>query len=414
MNYEAEFTFFREIVKNMNIDTHVYSPNSNSVILDKGLRQTLYDIDDYSAFFSLFQKALKPNNIHRITDDFLCNYLLFLLPDTEEPTYLSIGPYLLVEPTEAIILKVVDDLKIAPAFYTQLEKYYTGLPYLADESFLFTVINTFAARIWGGIENFQVTHIESKLPDFLEPLTANPHFKDSSEPLLSMHMLEERYEHENQLIHAVSLGLTQKAEMIHSHNFGAIEQRLPDPVRNIKNYTIILNTLLRKGAEAGSVHPLHIDTLSHYFAVKIEQVTSVDAAMHLQKTMIRKYCLLVNNHSMKNYSLLIRRVLTQIDSDLTLDLSLKTQAERLNVNASYLSTLFKKETGSNLTDYVSRKRIEHAIFLLNSTNMQIQIIAQYCGIPDVNYFTKTFKKYVGKTPKEYRETITKSNTNQFS
>ena len=47
--------------------------------------------------------------------------------------------------------------------------------------------------------------------------------------------------------------------------------------------------------------------------------------------------------------------------------------------------------------------MEHALFLLNSTNMQIQTIAQYCGIPDVNYFTKTFKKYIGKTPKEYRE-----------
>jgi len=44
----------------------------------------------------------------------------------------------------------------------------------------------------------------------------------------------------------------------------------------------------------------------------------------------------------------------------------------------------------------------HAIFLLNATDMQVQTIAQYCGIPDVNYFTKTFKRIVGKTPKEYR------------
>ena len=35
--------------------------------------------------------------------------------------------------------------------------------------------------------------------------------------------------------------------------------------------------------------------------------------------------------------------------------------------------------------------------------MQIQAIAQQCGIYDVNYFAKTFKKVIGKTPKEYRE-----------
>ena len=102
--------------------------------------------------------------------------------------------------------------------------------------------------------------------------------------------------------------------------------------------------------------------------------------------------------------MLVRKVITNIIYDLTADLSLKVQAKELNVNPSYLSTLFKKETGQTLTEFVNRKRIEHAILLLNSTDMQIQVVAQYCGIPDVNYFTKTFKKIVGKTPKEYRET----------
>ena len=96
----------------------------------------------------------------------------------------------------------------------------------------------------------------------------------------------------------------------------------------------------------------------------------------------------------------------QLSKKGTADLSLKTQAQLLNVNSSYLSTLFKKETGTTLTEYVNRKRIEHALLLLNSTDMQIQMIAQYCGIHDVNYFTKTFKKVVGHTPKEYREMIT--------
>ena len=123
------------------------------------------------------------------------------------------------------------------------------------------------------------------------------------------------------------------------------------------------------------------------------------------KEMVRKYCLLVKNHSMKGYSLLIRKVLTQIDYDITADLGLKTLAAQLSVNPSYLSTLFKKETGSTLTEYVNQKRIEHAVFLLNTSNMQIQMIAQYSGIADVNYFTKTFKKIIGITPKEYRDNI---------
>ena len=90
--------------------------------------------------------------------------------------------------------------------------------------------------------------------------------------------------------------------------------------------------------------------LSSRFAHQIEALTSEEDAFSLQKEMAHKYCLLVKNHSMKGYSLLIRKVLTRIDSDLTADLSLKSQAELLGVNSSYLSTLFKKETGSTLTE----------------------------------------------------------------
>ena len=46
--------------------------------------------------------------------------------------------------------------------------------------------------------------------------------------------------------------------------------------------------------------------------------------------------------------------------------------------------------------------------------MQIQTIAQYCGIPDVNYFTKTFKKYIQQTPKEYRENVSPYSAQNYS
>ena len=92
-----------------------------------------------------------------------------------------------------------------------------------------------------------------------------------------------------------------------------------------------------------------------------------------------------------------------VDSDLTADLSLSAHAEALGVNASYLSALFRRETGQTLSDYVARARAEQAVFLLNTTRMQVQSIAQHCGIQDVNYFTRLFKRVMGKTPTEYRQ-----------
>lgn len=82
-------------------------------------------------------------------------------------------------------------------------------------------------------------------------------------------------------------------------------------------------------------------------------------------------------------------------------------SEWLNVNASYLSTLFKKEVGIPLTDYVNRQRIEQAKKLLIVTELPTKTIAQQCGIPDIYYFSRLFKKRTGVTPKLYREGVTR-------
>ena len=108
---------------------------------------------------------------------------------------------------------------------------------------------------------------------------------------------------------------------------------------------------------------------------------------------------------MKNYSATIQKAVVLIDSDLTAELSLRFLAEKLNVNSSYLSTLFKKETGQTVTEYITQQRVRHARYLLENTRLQIQTVAQHCGISDVHYFSKLFKAATGMTPKEYRRSL---------
>lgn len=92
-----------------------------------------------------------------------------------------------------------------------------------------------------------------------------------------------------------------------------------------------------------------------------------------------------------------------IDSDISANISLQILAEKQGITPEYLATVFKKETGKTLMEYVRDKRMQRALYLLNTTNLQIQTIAMHCGIMDVQYFSKVFKKETGKTPKEYRK-----------
>lgn len=408
MFYDSELRFFKKIIENLHINfTYFNSSDKNITEFDYGIRRLLYNEVNYNKIITEQPFSESERVIYRIRDKFYCNYIYFQLPDLDHPSsHILIGPYIKQDISKPMLFQLAERYSLSPSQFAQLEKYYSDLPLVMDEEFLYSIVNTFGEYIWGGMEEFTIETIERQMPDRVEPVASRSTNSEPEEPFVSMSILEKRYEFENQLIHAISQGLIQKAETVmKSSSLLTAEPRVNDPIRNIKNYCIIMNTLLRKGAEQGSVHPLHIDNLSSKFARKIEQINTKEAGLALQKEMIHKYCLLVKNHSMKGYSLLVQKVITRIDSDLTTDLSLKTQAHLLDVNPSYLSTLFKKETGLTLTDYVNKKRVENAVFLLNTTTMQIQTIAQYCGIADVNYFTKIFKKYIGKTPKEYRGDI---------
>lgn len=84
-------------------------------------------------------------------------------------------------------------------------------------------------------------------------------------------------------------------------------------------------------------------------------------------------------------------------------LSVKTISDYVNRSAPYVCTMFKKETDQTLNQYITEYRIEKAKRLLENQGTKISEISSDVGYTDGNYFGKSFKKYVGLTPSEYRE-----------
>ncbi|MBQ6847609.1 MAG: helix-turn-helix transcriptional regulator [Clostridia bacterium] len=213
-----------------------------------------------------------------------------------------------------------------------------------------------------------------------------------------IYIAEELFAFENKLITNVKLGK--------SKNTKNIVASLPFNVENIKGTRVYLhsiNALLRKAAENGGAPILTVAEKSKEFIFKIENMTNPSHSQSLIYEMVNAYCGLVDNYSKSHYSTPVSRAIIRIDSDLRDDLSLKALAEFNSINAGYFSSLFKKETGLTLTDYVNRKRIASAKEQLQSTRLQIKDITNNVGLKDANYFIKLFKKYEGMTPTAYRE-----------
>ena len=72
-------------------------------------------------------------------------------------------------------------------------------------------------------------------------------------------------------------------------------------------------------------------------------------------------------------------------------------------NAAYFSTMFKKETGITISEYIVQTRMEKAKELLRFTNMSVASICEQVGYADVKSFTRNFKKSTGMKPSEYRK-----------
>ena len=85
------------------------------------------------------------------------------------------------------------------------------------------------------------------------------------------------------------------------------------------------------------------------------------------------------------------------------DLGIDRLAARVYLSQGYLSYIFKKETGMNLSRYIRQCRMERAKELLKETNMKIVQICEKVGFSNVSYFCQSFREYCGVSPERYRK-----------
>ncbi|MBS5937936.1 helix-turn-helix domain-containing protein [Clostridium sp.] len=317
-----------------------------------------------------------------------------------------IGPYLLEDPTTLMIESIILDNKMAISLKSIVKQYYLTLPMLSKYKanttgeFLSYMVSTFNPK---NFENFKIGNLTY---DFKTEYSISPDIvKENTEN--AMEDLEKRYNIENSLMHAIELGNIELYENIMRKNnslLTSIADRISnDPLRSAKNYVIVLNTLFRKAAEKGGLHPIYLDTISSKYASQIEKCTYLQQIANLINSMQVEYCDSVKKLSLKNYSSTVRKAIEFIRINLNNCLSLNTISEALYVSSYELSRQFKKETGETITEYINKRRINESVFILENESISITETSYMVGFNDVNYFTKVFKKIKGMTPSEYRK-----------
>lgn len=397
-----------DILQNAEISSYLFKTPFNEIQrFDMGLRMLLIpnEKERYEPVLHRVQR-LKPNSLYHLQDTFCVHYSVMKLPDEETDCWLSIGPVLITPPSGEQILKILGELKLPASMYHELSAYYDRIPVLKDEEVFNAIAFSVADAVFSGREHYTVKHIHNSAePDVLQQLVAQSDSWQEESRQEKFNSLETRYTLENEMLRTVRTGNVTAALAAHQKfiDFAGSLSRMPDRLRDRKDLCITLNTILRKTAEDAGVHPFYIDAFSNANVLRIEQCVNDIQLSSTGKDLVEGYCQLIQQYALSPYSSPVQDALFLIQTDLAGELSLAALAERLNLNRSYLSSLFCKEVGKTLSAYVLEKRILRAQHLLSSTPLSIQEIAWEVGIPDANYFARLFKRETGMTPKRCRE-----------
>ena len=101
-------------------------------------------------------------------------------------------------------------------------------------------------------------------------------------------------------------------------------------------------------------------------------------------------------------SLLVQQAVSYFKNHFSERKGIGEAAELCNVSQAHLTRIFRQETGQTPLQYLTRIRMEYALFLLLNTQDSMESISEACGFLNRNYFAKVFRRHLGCSPTEYR------------
>ena len=145
-----------------------------------------------------------------------------------------------------------------------------------------------------------------------------------------------------------------------------------------------------------------------YFQTRVINPKQYESVLRLL-TIFAQHLALVSNqllvHQANAEPPAITKAKQFIETHQTEEISLGDVAKAVNTSTFYFCKMFKKATGLNFTDYLSRIRVEKAKNLLLNPNLRISEVAFAAGFQSLSHFNRVFRRIAGESPTRYREKL---------
>ena len=177
-----------------------------------------------------------------------------------------------------------------------------------------------------------------------------------------------------------------------------------DPVINQRYHSIITAALISRFCIQSGLDVSISYTMSDIYIRMMDSTNSVEELIELTHSMARDYCSKMRSEKQKviiskHIVMAIEFIREHIQENLTIEMI----ADKLELNPSYLSKLFKQEMGVSISQYIREEKIKIACRMLRYLNESSLDITNYLGFSSQSHFIQVFKKQTGYTPEEYRK-----------
>lgn len=177
-----------------------------------------------------------------------------------------------------------------------------------------------------------------------------------------------------------------------------------NPLTNLKYHFVVTVAMITRHCVEGGLELEQAYRLSDFYILKMDSCTTVKAIADLHKDMVLDFTgkmLLLQKNAIISKPIVL--CTDYIYSHINEHITINDLADFTELSPSYLSRLFKQNLGISVSDYIREKKIEKATNLLKYSDISVIEIANYLAFSSQSHFIQTFEKYIGLTPKKYRD-----------
>lgn len=152
----------------------------------------------------------------------------------------------------------------------------------------------------------------------------------------------------------------------------------------------------------GGIQEKDISDKNNELAREIKQINSAKDLLCWSDKLIDGFSLVLKQVQVKSNQASIERVKRYLHDNYQNEITLIQAASEVHLSPAYLSRIFKQQTKTSFTEYLTKYRLQEAKKLLLNTDLTIDDIACSVGYHNNSYFSSVFKRYENTTPSEFR------------